>query len=485
MSFRYQQLASELQQQIEQGQYACGARLPGVRELAKTKAVSVSTVVASYRQLEADGYLAASSRSGYFVKPRYQPPPLSSMPVQHSAVPSIVSSQQMALTLSKAAADPAYMALGAAVPAPMYLPLHALQKALQQVMRTEPARLMRYETSRGAPELRLQIARRMALQGAVVSPEQVIITNGCQEALMLSLKAVTQPGDVVVIESPAFYGLLQALEAAGLKALALPTDAKTGIDVVALEQALAQWPVKACVLIANYSNPLGSVIPDAAKKRIAALLDAKGIPLIEDDTYGDLGFGDRGLGGQRPASCLALSPQSDIFYCGTFSKTLSPDLRLGWVIAPKHTAKVEYLKFISNISTAALQQLAVAKLLQNGQYERHLRQVRPQYQAALQRISSSIGRLFPVGTRVSQPQGGFVLWVELPQQIDGYELAQQALTHHISIAPGAIFSPVAQGHKSVFSNFIRLNCAVAQDARLDRALQTLAQLCQHQLGSVS
>lgn len=475
MSFLYQKLATELQQQIEQGQYACGARLPGVRELAKRRALSVSTVVASYRHLEANGYLQASSRSGYFVKARYQPPPLSSAPLPHAAVPSIVCSQQIALSLSKAAADPAYIRLGAAVPAAIYLPQHALQKTLQQIIKTEPARLMRYEASRGAVELRHEIARRMALHGAVVSPEDVIITNGCQEALMLSLKAITKPGDVVIIESPAFYGLLQALEAAGLKALALPTDAQTGLDPAVLELALTLWPVKACVLIANYSNPLGSLIPDANKKRIVQSLSARGIPLIEDDTYGDLGFV-----GPRPSSCLALAPDQDVFYCSTFSKTLSPDLRIGWVIAPKHTAKLEYLKFISNISTAALPQLAVAKLMQTGQYERHLRLVRPQYQTALQRISSSIGRLFPAGTRVSQPQGGFVLWVELPNGMDGYLLARQALAEHISIAPGIIFSPTAQGGSASYSNFIRLNCAAAPDARLERALQTLAQLCHRQ-----
>ena len=206
------------------------------------------------------------------------------------------------------------------------------------------------------------------------------------------------------------------------------------------------------------------------------MLSARAIPLIEDDTYGDLGFS-----GDRPASCLALAPDADIFYCSTFSKTLSPDLRLGWVIAPNHTARLEYLKFISNISTAALPQLAVARLLRSGQYDRHLKQVRGQYQLAVQRISNRIGQLFPAGTRVSTPQGGFVLWVELPVAIDGYRLAQQALEQNISIAPGCIFAPEAASGQSVFQHFIRLNCAVVQDARLERALQTLAQLCQQQM----
>jgi DNA-binding transcriptional MocR family regulator len=476
VTFRYQQLAQELQQQIEQGQYACGARLPAVRELAKRRALSVSTVVASYRLLEADGYLQAHSRSGYVVQQRYQPPPIHFDSTAKSLAPQAITGQSIALALSKAAADPGFMHLGAAVPAAAFLPKHALQKALQHAIKAEPARLLRYEASRGTPELRSEIARRMALQGAVVAPDEVIITNGCQEALMLSLKAVTQPGDIVAIESPAFYGLLQALEAAGLKALPLATDPLCGVLPEALAQALDTWPVKACVLIANFSNPLGSLMPKANKQRILALLGAKGIPLIEDDTYGDLAFN-----GQRPPSCLALAPKQDIFYCGTFSKTLSPDLRLGWLIAPRHSARLEYLKFISNISTAALPQLAVARLLHSGHYEKHLQQVRGQYQQAVQRISNRIGQLFPAGTRVSMPQGGFVLWLELPAAIDGYRLAQQALAQKISIAPGCIFAPSATSGQAGFGNFIRLNCAVVQDARLERALQTLAQLCQQQL----
>lgn len=476
MSFRYQQLASELQQQIEQGLYLSGERLPGVRELAKARSLSVSTVLAGYRQLEVDGYIQASHRSGYFVKRRFHMPPLSKDIAPKDLMPEQVSGQQMALSLSKAAADPNYMRLGAAVPAARFLPQHALQKAMQQVIKLQPARLMQYEASRGAMELRTEIAKRMALQGAVVSPRDVIITNGCQEALMLSLKAITVPGDIVAIESPAFYGLLQALEAAGLQALTLPTDPQTGVIPEALEQALQRWPVKACVLISNFSNPLGSLMPDLHKQRIAAALQARGIPLIEDDTYGDLGFAQA-----RPASCFALAPQADIFYCGTFSKTISPDLRLGWVIAPQHTAKLEYLKFISNISTAALPQLAVAHLLKSGQYERYLQQARAQYQVAVSRISEQIGRLFPAGTRASQPQGGFVLWIELPPAFDGYVLAQQAMAEHISIAPGAIFSPTPASGKAEFNHFIRLNCAVEPDARLERAIQVLAKLSVQQL----
>ena len=475
MAFRYQQLAQQLQQQIEQGLYACGSKLPGVRELAKQHAVSVSTAVACYRQLEAVGYLQALSRSGYIVKARFQPPAIR-FGSAAAAVPQAISGQAIALALSKAAADSSYMQLGAAVPAAAFLPQHALQKAMQQAIKTEPARLLRYEASRGAPELRNEIARRLVLQGASVAPDEVIITNGCQEALMLSLKAVTQPGDIVAIESPAFYGLLQALDAAGLQALPIATDPQTGMQPNALADALSTWPVKACVLIANFSNPQGSLMPEANKRRILALLASKNVALIEDDTYGDLAFADK-----RPASCLALSTRQDMFYCGTFSKTLSPDLRLGWVIAPNHTARLEYLKFISNISTAALPQLAVARLLRSGQYDRHLKQVRGQYQLAVQRISNRIGQLFPAGTRVSTPQGGFVLWVELPVAIDGYRLAQQALEQNISIAPGCIFAPEAASGQSVFQHFIRLNCAVVQDARLERALQTLAQLCQQQM----
>ena len=476
MRFRYQQLMLELQQQIGQGQYSCGAKLPGVRQLAKRRSVSVATVLACYRQLEQDGYIQARARSGYFVKARSLPPPIVADKLQCIPMPAQVSGQTMALALSKAAADPSFVRLGAAVPAADFLPQRALQQAMQQVIKQQPRRLLRYETSRGSPELRQEIATRMALHGAIVSPDDVLITNGCQEALMLSLKAVTKPGDIVAIESPAFYGLLQALEAVGVQALPLPTDPVTGLQPEVLQQALQQWPVTACVLIANFSNPQGSLIPVAQKKQIISLLTEHKVTLIEDDTYGDLPFN-----GMRPPSFMALAPDADIFYCSTFSKTLSPDLRLGWVIAPRHSAALEYQKFISNISTAALPQLAVSQLLQSGRYERYLRQIRPQYQQAVQHVSSCIGQLFPVGTRISQPQGGFVLWLELPVAIDGYRLAQQAMAAKISIAPGAIFSPAAHAATAGFNHFIRLNCAVTQDHALQRALQTLAQLCLQQL----
>lgn len=471
MKFQYQKLARTLQQQIAQGQYVKGERMPSVRQLAKTCSVSISTVMQCYRTLENEGLICASSRSGYFVTASNKAELKQSEITLDLGEPVKVIGQQMALAMSKAAADPKFMHLGAALPAASFLPKYELQKAMMQVVKTNASSFISYENSRGAPILRLEIAKRMALQGVNINPDDIIITNGCQEALMLSLKVVTQPGDIVAIESPAYYGLLQAIDAAGLKALPLPCDPHTGLIPEALAQALEQWPIKACVLIANFSNPLGSLMPDEKKKQILELLDRKAIPLIEDDTYGDLGFN-----GSRPSSFLALSNATNVFYCNTFSKTVSPDLRIGWVIAPGHTNKLEYLKFINNISAASIPQLALANLLKSGKYARYLEAVKPQYKKAIERLTELVLDLFPPSTKVSDPQGGFVLWIELPYEVDGDLLTQSALKNNISIAPGSIFSPIPQ-----FCHYIRLNAAVVDNAILKRSIKVLADLCYEQM----
>ena len=306
----------------------------------------------------------------------------------------------------------------------------------------------------------------MTETGSRIDPDEVVITSGCQEALTLALRAVTQPGDVVAVESPAFYGLLHALDSLGLEALEIPAHPRDGLALDALGFALDRWPVRACVLVPNYSNPLGYCMSDDAKRALIDLLGKHSIPLIEDDVYGDLGFSQH-----RPSTCKGLAPHADILYCSSFSKSLSPGLRIGWISAGRHHARVEYLKYVSSIASPTAPQLAVAELLASGRYERYLREVRGKYQTAVARMSDAVMKLFGEGTRISQPQGGFVLWVELPEGTDSFALARRALSQGISVAPGPLFS--ASGK---FRNFIRLSCARAWDVRLERALVTLAKL---------
>lgn len=467
MSSLYQQVAEEIAHRITTGMYVPGERLPGVRRHARNRKVSVATAIAAYQQLVDAGYVEAKPRSGFYVRARQPIQAIEAEPTAKATPPRLVTGQAMAMALIKAANDPAIVQLGAAVPDPTFLPTQAIGRALTQVVRTRRAATAGYMMPPGAPELRRQIARRMSETGGAVSADDIVITTGCQEALSLALRAVTVPGDVVAVESPAFYGLLHVMESLGLEALEIPAHPHDGVALDALSFALDRWPVKACVVSPNFSNPLGSRMPDENKRALVRLLGKHQIPLIEDDVYGDLGFAP-----QRPSTCKGLAPHADILYCSSFSKTLAPGLRIGWIVATgKRRERIEYLKYVTSIASPTVPQLAVADLLGTGRYERYLREVRGRYASAVARMSDAVMKSFPEETRISQPQGGFVLWLELSEGTDSFALARRALSKGVSIAPGPLFS--ASGK---FGNFIRLSSARVWDARMERALVELAKL---------
>jgi DNA-binding transcriptional MocR family regulator len=467
MSLLYQQVAEEIAQGIAAGRYVPGERLPGVRSHAQNRKVSVATVVAAYQALADRGYIEARPRSGFYVRARQPIQALEAETAAKATPPRLVTGQSMAMALIKAANDSGIVQLGAAVPDSTFLPTQAISRALAQVVRTRRAETAGYMMPPGALELRRQIARRMSETGGAVSADDIVITTGCQEALSLALRAVTVQGDIVAVESPTFYGLLHVMESLGLEALEIPTHPRDGLALDALAFALERWKVAACVVSPNFSNPLGSCMPDEKKRALVRLLDKHRIPLIEDDVYGDLGFAP-----QRPSTCKGLAPHADILYCSSFSKTLAPGLRIGWIAATgERRERIEYLKYVTSIASPTVPQLAVADLLGTGRYERYLREVRGCYASAVARMSDAVMKTFPEETRISQPQGGFVLWLELPEGVDSFTLARRALRKGVSIAPGPLFS--ASGK---FGNFIRLSSARVWDSRMERALVELAKL---------
>lgn len=464
MEHLYEQLANELAHQITQGSLPSGSRLPGVRRFAKEKGVSVATAVAAYHQLEDSGYVEARPRSGVFVRQLRQTD-ISEPGISHpQARPSPVNDQQMVMELLSAANRPGVIQLGAAVPDNQFLPTQALEKALTKTARQQRQSSNQYAFPPGNPALRQQLAQHMTGSGCSLSAEQIVVTSGCQEALTLALRATTQPGDVVAIESPTFYGLLQIIESLQLKAIEIPTHPRSGISLEALSLALEQWPIKACVLVPTYSNPLGYCLSDERKKALVGLLGEQQIPLIEDDIYGDLGFNL-----QRAKSCKAFDEHGLVLYCSSFSKTLSPGLRVGWIAAGRYQKQIEYLKYVTNLATPSLNQLAVAELLSNGSYQRHLKRTRQAYAVAVKRMIEAVNRHFPPGTRITQPEGGFVIWVELPMPVDSFELAQKLLEENVSIAPGPIFSATQK-----YRRFLRISCACEWGPATEKALARIA-----------
>lgn len=461
----YLTLADRLQNLIDNNTYPVGTALPGVRRLAQQHKVSVSSAVNACQELERRGLLEARPRSGYYV---LQPTLLHTPPraLGSKRSPQTVTGQDRVLQLIQAVKQPGLVNLGAAIPDPDYMPAAMIEKAFRQVWRNQRRRCMGYEFPPGAPELRTQIARHLAGIQCSVSPDEVLITNSCQESIAIALKLVTQPGDVVVLESPTYYGLLQVIESLNLKALEIPTDPIEGISLGALDLALERWPVAACVLVSNYSNPLGVCLSDARKVALLELLTRHQVPLVEDDIYGDLPFS-----GPRPRPIKSWDTKGLVYYCSSSSKTLAAGLRVGWLVAGRNHQRAQYLQFINTVCVATPSQLALAHVLEKGRYQRLMRQVGAQHAQSVARMLARVVQLFPPKTRVSRPTGGFVVWVELPHKINTLDFVDAALEAGVSFAPGALFS--ASGK---FKNCLRLNCAVRWDQRVDRGLMALARL---------
>jgi DNA-binding transcriptional MocR family regulator len=320
--------------------------------------------------------------------------------------------------------------------------------------------------SAGDINLRRQIALRYMIDGLHVTTDDIVVTNGALEALNLCLMAVTRPGDTVLIESPTFYAALQSIERIGLRAVAIPSHPKDGIDLAAMERAIQQHQPKACWLMTNFQNPLGSLLSDEKKQALVALITQYQIPLIEDDVYSELYFGEK-----RPIPAKAFDTEGLVMHCSSFSKCLAPGYRVGWVVPGRYTKAVARLKLTTTISASVPAQVAIAKYLQKGGYDKHLRNLRHTLLVNQIKFVEAIERYFPEGTCLTLPQGGYFLWVKLPDEINALELHKLALNNGISIAPGLIFS--AQKH---FTHYIRLNYGHIWDARIEAALSTLGTL---------
>jgi DNA-binding transcriptional MocR family regulator len=460
----YEQVADRIRGLIKEGTLQPGDRLPSVRKLREQWSVSVSTVLEAYRLLEDRGLITARPQSGYYVKQTAAPAePNPSMPPRKAY--SVDTS--LAFRVSTTCHDPKIIKLGSAIPACEILPIPALNRLMGQTLRSNPNLSHAYDVPPGCEPLRHEVARRLLTAGCSVSPDQIVTTNGTFEAVYLCLKAVTKPGDTVAIESPTYYGLLEALEILHLKALELPTHPRDGLSLPHLEVALEKRQVAACALVSNYSNPLGSCMDDLKKKQLVELMTQYQIPLIEDDIYGDLYFE-----GTRPKALKAFDREGLVLYCASYSKILSPGMRIGWTLPGRYQPKVEQLKWVINQTTAIAPQLTIAAFLANGGYDRHLRQLRQAYQTQMAHITQAICDYFPESTKVTRPAGGQVLWLEMPPGFDSVALFEEALQQHqISIAPGVIFS--ASGS---YRNCFRLNCGLPWSIEIDRAMQTLGYL---------
>jgi DNA-binding transcriptional MocR family regulator len=464
--YRYEELAGYISTLVDNGTLRPGGRIPSLREIGRQRRASLSTALQAYRLLEDRGVIEARPRSGYVVAKGRMMALEAPAPSRPPGKPVNVAVSSVVLKLLEHAADPRLVPLGCAIPSAELLAAGRLDRFLARAARVKGKEYNTYTVPKGDLRLRQEIARRALRWGQVLPAEDIAVTCGCTEALAVALRSVARAGDTIAVESPTYFGMLQAIEALDLKVLELPTDANTGVELAALERALKSGAIKACLLSSSFNNPLGCTMPEDKKISVLDLLATYGVPLIEDDIYGDIYFGK-----QRPVPFMALDRHDNTIYCSSFSKTIAPGYRIGWVASGRHMPRLLENKFALTLCGAALPQAALADFLSSGGYDSHLRRIRRVFEDNLQQMIRTIEKTFPKGTRVSQPAGGFVLWVALPKAVRTRVLFQQALENGVCFAPGDVFSASDR-----YGNCMRLSCGESWDARIENGLRRLGRL---------
>jgi len=463
---KYSEVADRIERLIEKEVFKIGDKLLSVRALSKEQGISLSTAFQAYYVLESKGLIEARPQSGYYVKysprhildlPKVSDPVDDALPV---TIDDMINSVYVDLNSKK------LLNFSMATPAIELLPTAKLNKAVLHSLRASVTSCLHYEHIQGNAELRRQIARQAFNWGGTPSEDDIIVTAGCVEALSLCIKAVTKPGDAVAIESPTYFAIFQLMESHGLKVVEIPTDPVDGLDVDYLAHAIPRFDIKACLVVNNFNNPLGSCMPDERKRDLVELLAEMNIPLIEDDIYGELYFGKT-----RPKTCKAFDKRGLVLHCSSFSKSLAPGYRIGWTIPGKYKDAIIRLKRMHTVSTNTLAQAAVADFLSKGRFELHLRHLRRALHTQSLRYIQSICEHFPEDTCITRPQGGFTLWIEMNPRIDAFKLHKRALRHNIGIAPGQIFS--SQGK---FENCFRISYGEPWSSVVEEGIKILGKL---------
>jgi DNA-binding transcriptional MocR family regulator len=464
--FLYLQIADRFSSQIHQQLLKTGEKLPSVRALSQEQGISLSTAYKAYVQLEIKGLIEARPKSGYYV--RYTPTRSFGPPKREEQINDTkkLSVDEMLAKVYRNFSNDSIVKLSTAGPALSLLPQAKLNKSMMEAIRLSNNSCISYGEIQGNENLRKHIARHSFSWGGNILPGDVVTTQGCMEALVFCLRAVTKPGDMVAIDSPAYFGIFSTVQSLGLKIVEIPADPIEGLNLSFLSDAIAKEKIKACLFVPTFSNPLGYCMTNEKKKELVELLAKNQVPLIEDDIYGEMYFGKT-----RPRTCKSYDKQGLVMLCSSVSKTLAPGYRVGWCIPGKFKEQIINLKLMHTLSSASPTQAAIAHFFETGRYDLHMRNLRKALYTQCLRYTQAIAEYFPDSVKVSRPPGGYVLWIELDKDVDAFELYEKALTYKISISPGQIFST-----DSRFTNFIRISFGIPYNNEIEQSLKTLGLL---------
>ncbi|MTG99322.1 PLP-dependent aminotransferase family protein [Myroides albus] len=463
-SYIYVTIADAIASQIRSSVLQEGDRLPSIRALCSEYKISMNTAKRIYQELEANALIEVKPQSGYFVSNLFY----AEVPIPEVSKPVLLANNKEPKEIIRKVysnmGNRDFTLFSYSTLYDGFLPSSKMKKEIVAASRLLVDGGIEYDSVQGNLHLRRMIAHRAMTWGGTLKEEDIITTNGSMSAISLCMLALGKPGDTIAIESPCYPGIFQLAIDLGFKVLELPTDPITGIKVEALEEAVEY--IDLCLLISNYNTPLGSCMPEENKRAIVALLDKHNIPLIEDDVYGDLYFGNH-----RPNCCKAFDKTGNVLWCSSVSKTLAPGYRVGWVCPGKYKDKILHQKLVHAISTPGLMQEAVASFMKSGNYDKHLRKLRQNLYSNYQKYLNTIITSFPIGTKVNRPQGGLSLWIEFDQRVQAMKLYDLAIAEKISIAPGRMFTVQEQ-----FENCIRLCIGLPWSTEVEDKLVRIGEL---------
>lgn len=460
----YLKIAGIIEKQILNGTLRLGDKIPSIRTVQKVYNVSINTVRQAFLELESKSLIEPRPKSGYYVSKASQrkfslPSVIILESLQKEKHPEDLFQKTFALSDNQ---DITHFSLG--LPEKSLLPIAQLNKSVATVMRSLANGGVTYESVQGNVNFRRTVARWSFMLEGKITEDDVIVTSGAMNGMFTCLMAVTKRGDKVAIESPAYFGILKMISAMGLEAVEIPSDPSTGLDLEALKKVLPT--IRACCFVVNFNNPLGTLMPDDHKKELVKMLTERDIPLIENDMFRNVYYG-----AERPKPCKAFDEAGIVMLVNSVSKTLAPGYRIGWIIPGKYKDKIIQQKLIQTLSTPALYQEALSHFLENGRYDHHLRTFRKIIQANGLKLQQGIEDYFPDNTKVSRPEGGFMLWLELDRRIDTVKLYDVAIRQNISFAPGRMFTQYNQ-----YNNCMRLNFAMEWTDKINADLKMLGKI---------
>jgi 2-aminoadipate transaminase len=384
--------------------------------------------------------------------------------------------------LLKLTQEPDIISFAGGLPAPELFPIEETKAACDTVLSELGPQALQYSTTEGYPPLRGLLARHMARYGIKVDIDNIVITSGSQQALDLIGKLLINPGDQVLTENPTYLGALQAFNGYQAQYVTVPID-EDGLQAAHLEAALRSGP-KFMYILPNFQNPTGATLSLTRRYDLIALAEQYGIPIVEDDPYGQLRFE-----GEHIKPLVVLDAEyldcdsgdggytGNVIYTSTFSKTLAPGLRLGWVVAPKDVvSRLVQMKQGTDLQTSTFDQMVAYEVAHGGFLDKHIRQIREVYHRRRDVMLNTMEQTFPEEVSWTRPQGGLFLWATLPESIDSADLLKDAIQQKVAFVPGQSFHPRGDGR-----NTMRLNFSNAQDEMIEEGMRRLAKAIKQRL----